>query len=169
MRLLFSLMLLLSVAAHAGTLTGRVVGVADGDTISVLDANREQHKIRLGGIDAPEKAQPFGQRSKENLSRLVFNKEVRVDWEKRDKYRRIVGKVWVQPASCPTCATTLDAGHAQVTMGLAWWYRKYGNEQSAQDRGAYEFSEQEARAKRAGLWADADPVPPWDWRKQARR
>jgi endonuclease YncB( thermonuclease family) len=94
---------------------------------------------------------------------------VRVEWEKRDKYKRIVGKVWVQPASCPTCPMTLDAGHAQITVGLAWWYRKYSNEQSAQDRGAYEFSEQEARAKRAGLWADADPVPPWDWRKEARR
>ena len=66
-------------AAHADTLTGRVVGVADGDTITVLDADRQQHKIRLGGIDAPEKAQPFGQRSKENLSRMVFGKEVRVD------------------------------------------------------------------------------------------
>ena len=80
-------------AAHADTLTGRVVGVTDGDTKTVLDANRQQHKIRLGGIDAPEKAQPFGQRSKENLSRLVFNKEVRVDWTKRDNYSRIVGKV----------------------------------------------------------------------------
>jgi hypothetical protein len=83
-----------------------------------------------------------------------FNKDVRVEWEKRDKYKRIVGKVWVQPASCPTCPMTLDAGHAQITVGMAWWYRKYGTEQSAQDRGAYEFSEQEARAKRAGLWAD---------------
>jgi endonuclease YncB( thermonuclease family) len=169
MRLLLPLMLLLSCAAHADTLTGRVVGVADGDTITVLDANHQQNKIRLQGIDAPEKAQPFGQRSKESLSAMVFNKEVRVDWEKRDKYKRIVGKVWVQPASCPTCPRTLDAGHAQITVGLAWWYGKYSNEQSAQDRGAYEFSELEARAKRAGLWADADPVSPWDWRKEARR
>ena len=110
--------------ASAETLTGRVDGVADGDTITVLDANRQRHKIRLQGIDAPEKAQPFGQRSKENLSRLVFNKNVRVEWEKRDKYSRIVGKVWVQPADCPTCPMTLDAGHAQITVGLGWWYRK---------------------------------------------
>ncbi len=154
--------------AHADTLNGRVVGVADGDTITVLDADRQQHKIRLQGIDAPERAQPFGQRSKENLSRLVFYKDVRVEWEKRDKYKRIVGKVWVQPTSCPTCAMTLDVGHAQITVGLAWWYRKYAKEQSPQDRGAYEFSEQEARAKRAGLWADGHPVPPWDWRKGER-
>jgi endonuclease YncB( thermonuclease family) len=153
-------------AAHADTLTGRVVGVTDGDTITVLDANRQQHKIRLGGIDAPEKAQPFGQRSKENLSRLVFNKEVQVDWTKRDRYQRIVGKVWVQPSDCPTCPMTLDAGHAQITVGLAWWYRKYANEQPSQDRGQYEFSEQEAKARRVGLWSEPDPVPPWEWRRR---
>jgi endonuclease YncB( thermonuclease family) len=103
---------------HADTLTGRVVNVADGDTVTVLDANHQQHKIRLQGIDAPEKAQPFGQRSKESLSAMVFNKDVRVEWEKRDKYKRIVGKVWVQAASCPTCPMTLDAGQAQITVGL---------------------------------------------------
>ncbi len=162
----FVFLFLLACSVQAETLTGRVVGIADGDTIAVLDANRQQHKIRLQGIDAPEKAQPFGQRSKENLSRLVFNKEVRVEWRKLDRYKRIVGKVWVQPASCPTCPMTLDAGHAQITVGLVWWYRKYADEQEPEDRGAYEFSEQEARAKRVGLWSDADPVPPWDWRRR---
>ncbi|HRD86644.1 MAG TPA: thermonuclease family protein [Accumulibacter sp.] len=161
-------MLMVSIGASAATLTGTVVGVADGDTITVLDANREQHKIRLGGIDAPEKAQPFGQRSKESLSAMVFGKEVDVQWNKRDRYQRIVGKVWVQPVSCPTCPKTLDAGLAQLTMGLAWWYRKYANEQSAEDAHRYEFAEQEARAKRAGLWADGQPIPPWDWRKGER-
>ncbi|WP_228276317.1 thermonuclease family protein [Dechloromonas sp. H13] len=160
------LFLALSFGAHADTLLGRVVGVADGDTVTVLDAGRQQHKIRLQGIDAPEKKQPFGERSKQNLARMVFGKDVRVEWEKRDKYKRIVGKVWVQPASCPTCPMTLDAGHAQITVGLAWWYRKYAGEQSPQDRGAYEHSEQEARARRAGLWSDPDPVPPWEWRRR---
>ena len=166
LRSLLVLSVLLVSAAHADTLTGRVVGVADGDTITVLDANSQQHKIRLGGIDAPEKVQPFGQRSKENLSRLVFNKEVRVDWTKRDRYQRIVGKVWVQPADCPTCPMTLDAGQAQLAAGMAWWYRKYGKEQSPEDRGRYEFEEQEARARHFGLWRDADPVPPWEWRRR---
>ena len=155
-----------AITAHADTLTGRVVGVADGDTIAVLDADRQQHKIRLGGIDAPEKAQPFGQRSKENLSRLVFNKDVRVEWEKRDRYKRIVGKVWVQPADCPTCPMTLDAGQAQLAAGMAWWYRKYAKEQSPEDRGRYESEEQEARARRVGLWGDVNPVPPWEWRRR---
>jgi endonuclease YncB( thermonuclease family) len=167
----FFLMLVVSLSAHPETLSGTVVGVADGDTITVLDANREQHKIRLGAIDAPEKAQPFGQRSKEFMSAMVFGKDIDVQWQKHDRYQRIVGKVMVADPNCRTsyCPKTLDAGLAQITVGLAWWYRKYSNEQSAQDRGAYEFSEQEARAKRAGLWADADPVPPWDWRKEARR
>ena len=162
----FIFLFLLACSVQAETLTGRVVGVADGDTITVLDADKRQHKIRLQGIDAPEKAQPFGQRSKENLSRLVFGKDVAVEWDKRDRYGRIVGKVWVQPESCPTCPMTLDAGHAQITVGLAWWYRKYANEQTPQDRGAYEFSEQEARAKRVGLWRDPDPMPPWEWRRR---
>jgi endonuclease YncB( thermonuclease family) len=157
--------LLVSIA-HAETLHGRVVSVADGDTVTVLDASNRQHKIRLGGIDAPEKEQAFGQRSKQNLSRLVFGKDVRIEWDKRDKYKRIVGKVWVQPESCPSCPMTLDAGHAQITVGLAWWYRKYASEQSPQDRGAYEFSEQEAKAKHVGLWQDADPTPPWEWRRK---
>ena len=153
-RLLFPTLLfalLFGLACHADTITGRVVGVADGDTVTVLDAAKVQHKIRLAGIDAPEKAQAFGNRSKQNLSDLVFNKEVRVDWDKRDRYGRIVGKVWVQPASCPTCPMTLDAGHAQITVGLAWWYRAYAKEQSPEDQGAYEFSEREAKAKRVGL------------------
>lgn len=63
---------------------------------------------------------------------------------------------------------TLDAGHAQITVGLAWWYRKYASEQSAQDVAAYEFSEQEAKAKRIGLWREDDPVPPWEWRTAQR-
>ncbi|WP_291997228.1 thermonuclease family protein [Candidatus Accumulibacter sp. ACC012] len=167
--LVFAFLLLASIATRAETLVGTVVGVADGDTVTVLDADHQQHKIRIGGVDSPEKAQPYGQRSKQNMSALVFGKEVDVHWQKRDRYRRIVGKVMVQPSDCPTCPKTLDAGLAQVTMGLAWWYEKYAKDQSAEDAGRYEFAEHEARAKRAGLWADASPIPPWDWRKAQRR
>ena len=88
--------------AWSDTLSGRVVGVADGDTVTVLDANHQQHKIRLSGIDAPEKSQAFGQRSKESMSALVFGKQVDVVWDKRDRYKRIVGKVMVQPADGTT-------------------------------------------------------------------
>lgn len=164
LRSLLIISTLLISPAYAETLIGIVVGVSDGDTLTVLDAKRQQHKVRLSGIDAPEKAQPFGQRSKENLSRLVFKKEVAVEWTTNDRYGRIVGKVMVQPADCPTCPKTLDAGQAQLSVGLAWWYRKYAKDQSPEDRGRYESEEQEAKARRVGLWQDTDPVPPWVWR-----
>jgi len=163
-----TIMLLVSIAVHAETLTGTVVGVADGDTITVLDAHHEQHRIRLSGIDAPEKAQPFGQRSKESMSAMVFGKEVDVLWHKHDRYQLIVGKVMVKPSDCPTCPKTLDAGLAQLTIGLAWWYRQYAKEQSPEDAGRYEFAEHEARAKHVGLWSEPQPVSPWDWRKGER-
>jgi endonuclease YncB( thermonuclease family) len=157
--------------ALAATLSGTVVGVSDGDTITVLDAENRQHKIRVAGIDAPERNQPFGLRSKENLSRLVFGKEVDVQWSKHDRYQRVVGKVLVAQPDCqhPICTKTLDAGLAQIAAGFAWWYRKYANEQSLEDADAYEAAEQQARAQRIGLWRDAEPMPPWDWRRKDDR
>ncbi len=148
---------LLSAALNlqAAAIEGRVVGVSDGDTITVLDANNAQHKIRLSGIDAPEKKQPFGQRSKESLSDLVFNKPVAVDTDKQDRYGRKVGKVLVNGQ---------DANLEQVKRGFAWHYKTYEREQPLLDRTAYTEAEIEAKAARRGLWADAEPVPPWDFR-----
>ncbi len=152
--------------ASANVLTGRVVGVSDGDTITILDATKVQHKIRVAGIDAPEKKQAFGQVSKENLSRLVFGKEVDIEWAKYDRYRRIVGKVKVASPNCTgPCSRTFDAGLSQVSSGLAWWYRKYAKEQAAEDLPKYEKAELGAQARHLGVWADKSPVPPWDWRK----
>jgi endonuclease YncB( thermonuclease family) len=166
-------LLILGGVARAESLLGRVVGVTDGDTVTVLDAANAQHKVRLAGIDAPEKGQPFGERSKENLSRLVFGRDARVDWHKKDRYGRLVGTVWVASpdVSCgrkTDCPKTLDAGMAQLTVGLAWHYKKYAHEQEPQQRGQYAFAEEEARVKRAGLWRDPNPVPPWDWRSAKR-
>lgn len=145
---------------NAETLAGKVVGVADGDTITVLDAAHEQHKIRLAGIDAPEKAQPFGQRSKAQMSDLVFGKPVAVEWSKRDRYQRIIGKVLVADR---------DAGLALVSAGLAWHYKQYQKEQTTDDQVRYAAAEDTARARRAGLWADPNPVPPWEWRAAKRQ
>lgn len=145
-----------------------VVGVADGDTITVLDASNTQHKIRLAGIDAPEKGQAFGERSKQSLSRAVYNKDVRIEWSKRDRYGRLVAKVWATPAelNCTQdpCPRTLDVNLAQLTVGLAWHYKQYENEQSEEDRHRYAFAEEEARARKAGLWSEPNPTAPWDWR-----
>ena len=166
---LISLCLLLLVSpVQAEYIHGRVVGVSDGDTITVLDADHQQYKIRLSGIDAPEKAQPFGQRSKESLSHLVFGRDVTVEWRKKDRYGRTVGKVMVAEPTChdATCPKILDACHAQIVAGMAWWYRQYAREQEPADAARYEQSEQEARSRRIGLWSDPQPTPPWDWRKE---
>lgn len=152
---IFGLVLALIVAfgpVGAEVLTGHVVGVADGDTITVLDAAKVQHKIRVAGIDAPEKKQPFGQVSKENLSRLVFDKEVDIVWTKYDRYKRIVGKVMVSSPNCSSaCSRTFDAGLSQVSAGMAWWYRKYAKEQPSDDLPKYEQAEQGAQSRRQGL------------------
>lgn len=146
--------------AQAATIEGRVVGVADGDTVTVLDDSNTQHKIRLSGIDAPEKKQPFGMRSKQSLSDLVFDKQVAVETDKRDKYGREVGKILL---------TGQDVNLEQVTRGFAWHYKAYEQEQSGNDRKLYDFAEKEAKASRRGLWADVDPMPPWDFRHQGKK
>jgi endonuclease YncB( thermonuclease family) len=159
--LLYAVALLLfglwSFTASADVLEGRVVGVADGDTITLLDGNRQQHKIRLVGIDAPEKAQPYGQRSKQHLSDLAFGKDAKADcYARLDRWGRDICNVYVDGK---------DVGLAQLDAGLAWWFRKYAHEQYPKARIDYEAAEDRAAADRVGLWQDANPVPPWEWRR----
>ncbi len=167
MRLIFLILFLCSASVLAD-ITGRVVSVTDGDTIKVLDSTNTRYKVRLTGIDAPERGQPFGSKSKDHLAFMVAGKEVFVESDKNDRYGRVLGKVWVQPSDCPTCGKTLDANHAQVLSGMAWWYRYYAKEQPPQDRGRYESAEDEAKARKWGLWADPNPINPYDWRKGKR-
>ena len=141
------------------TVAGKVVAIADGDTLTVLDSANAQHRIRLQGIDAPESNQAFGTRSKQYLSELVFGKEVTVEYDKRDRYGRTLGKVILGGQ---------DACLEQVRAGVAWHYKYYENEQPPEDRRAYAQAEVEARAAKRGLWVDPDPIPPWDFR-QGRR
>ena len=155
--LMAGLMLTFSVISQADLITGRVVGVADGDTITILDNTNTQHKIRLAGIDAPERKQPFGTASKKSLSDLVYGKQVEVDWQKHDRYGRIVGKVLIN---------NRDANLEQVNRGMAWFYAKYQNEQSVQDREEYAGAQDYAEKNQLGLWADKNPTPPWNFRKQ---
>lgn len=153
--LLIGLTLLYTSQVWADLLQGRVVGVADGDTITVLDGSNTQYKIRLAGIDAPEKKQPFGQVSKKSLSDLVYNKVVDVDWSKTDRYGRLVGKVLV---------SDLDANLEQVKRGLAWHYSKYKKEQVFEDRLMYLHAQRDATEAKLGLWVEPNPIAPWDWR-----
>lgn len=149
-------LLLSALNAGAGSLlAGKVIGVLDGDTIEVLDASKTPHRIRLAGIDAPEKAQPFGQRSKEHLSDLVFGRQVDVQAGKTDKYGRTVGKVVVKG---------IDANLEQVKAGFAWHYKQYASGQPVSDRALYASAEDTAHSSHLGLWHDNKPMPPWEWR-----
>lgn len=147
--------------ATAEQLQGRVVGVADGDTLTLLDAARVQHKVRLAGIDAPEKGQAFGQRAKESLAELVAGQTVTVETHKQDRYGRAVGKVLLDDR---------DVNLEQIERGLAWFYRQYQSELTPDDRERYAAAEVQAREQRLGLWLwqDKAPMPPWEWRKERR-
>jgi endonuclease YncB( thermonuclease family) len=155
------LLLLAAIAADASAeqWRGKVVAIADGDTLTLLDADRRQHRIRLDGIDAPEKSQPFGQRSRQSLAALAHGREAVADCPKIDRYGRSVCTVTVDGA---------DVGLIQVRRGLAWHYVRYANEQTPQARVEYARAEQQAREAHAGLWSMRDPMPPWDYRRAAR-
>jgi endonuclease YncB( thermonuclease family) len=143
-----------------------VVAVADGDTITVLDAAQRQTKVRLSGIGAPEKKQPYGRSAKQRLSDLVFGKVVDVDWERHDRYGRIIGMVLAPDENCAAadCAKKVDAGLAQLSAGLAWHYKQYAKEQPRVERERYAAAETGAHLKGLGLWPDPHPTPPWEWR-----
>jgi endonuclease YncB( thermonuclease family) len=154
-RLIVALCLVGSTTASGHTIEGRIVGVHDGDTITLLDADNRQHKIRLDGIDAPELGQPFGRASKQHLVALVANREAVAECGKADRYGREICRVLVRGA---------DAGLAQLRAGMAWYFRRYAKELPPDRRQQYADMETQAQAERRGLWTDGEPVPPWDWR-----
>ena len=146
------LIALMAVGTANADFTGEVVGVTDGDTVTVL-RDREPVKVRLTEIDAPERKQPFGQRSRQHLADLVFRKEVLVVEHGKDRYGRTLGRLKLG---------AVDANEEQIRSGMAWVYDKY-----VVDRSLFGLQD-EAKLARRGLWADPEPVPPWEWR-QARR
>lgn len=161
MRLLIVLLLAIPfVAASAATLTGRTVRVTDGDTIVILSEGNVQHKIRLQGIDAPERGQAYGTKSKEHLSERVAGRFVVVEYEKKDRYGRVVGKVLVG---------NKDACLEQIRAGLAWHYKKCQKEQTESDRILYSEAENEARDAKRGLWHDPNAIAPWEYRAARRK
>jgi endonuclease YncB( thermonuclease family) len=148
-------LLLLSSLARAAELTGRVVGITDGDTLTVLQETRQQTRLRLAEIDTPEAGQPYGNRARQVLSDLVFGKSVRVVVQDTDRYGRTVGRVY---------AGAVDVNAEMVRQGAAWVYRQY-----SRDRSLLRL-EEEARQARRGLWAlpEAQRTPPWEWRAAER-
>jgi endonuclease YncB( thermonuclease family) len=149
-RTLLLALLLVAPAAWAETFVGRVVKVSDGDTLTVL-VQSKQVTVRLLEIDAPEKKQAFGQRSRESLAQMCAAQVAVVNASSRDKYGRVLGRVQCQG---------IDANAEQVRRGMAWVFDRY-----VSDRSLYAL-QNEARAGHIGLWADKHPTAPWDWRKQ---
>jgi endonuclease YncB( thermonuclease family) len=143
-------------ATQPQTITGKVVGVSDGDTITVLDASNKQHKIRLEGIDAPESNQDFGSRAKQSLSDLVFGKTVTVTSRKKDMYGCVLGKVTLDGK---------DINKEQINRGMAWFNWPYESELPDNVAVPYKLTYMMAHQKKLGLWADASPIPPWDFRR----
>ena len=145
---------LLFSGADAFPFTGEVVAILDGDTIEVLHNGKAQ-RVRLHGIDCPEKGQPFGNNAKQATSSLIFAQEVTLQIHGKDKYRRILADVLL--------ADETNVNHLLVKDGWCWWYRKY-----AADDTTLETLEADAREAKKGLWDDPSPVPPWEWRKRTR-
>lgn len=156
---LIALLLCAAASPAAADLPCKVVGVADGDTITALCQGNEQVKVRLAEIDAPEKAQPFGAKSKQSLSWMCFGKQARISPQGRDRYGRTIGRIY---CFTPGVKTEIDANAEQVRRGLAWVYDRY-----VTDPDLYPLQDA-ARAERRGLWADSAPTPPWEWRKARR-
>jgi micrococcal nuclease len=152
MKTLAPALLLLLAAAPAVDFPARVVGVSDGDTLTVLRPDRTQVKVRLYGVDAPETGQDFGQRAKQAASALTFGKTVTVRPVATDRYGRTVAKV-ILPGG-------RSLNHELVRSGSAWWYRSYAPKDAT-----LAGLESEAKAARRGLWSQPAPVPPWDWRR----
>jgi micrococcal nuclease len=156
-RLLKNILLLAAfglAGANALALPYRVVGVTDGDTLKVLDADKRQLTCRLYGIDAPEKSQAFGQAAKTALSTMTFNRMVEIDITGRDRYNRAICKIKVGG---------LDVNKELVAKGMAWMYRRYTNDP------AYHVAESAARTRLLGVWVDPQAIPPWDYRKGNKR
>jgi endonuclease YncB( thermonuclease family) len=156
LRLLLFVILTMSApsATFAHTIAGEVVAVADGDTITVR-VSAPHHKIRLNGIDAPESAQIFGQESKQNLSDLLFGEQVVVIWSKTARYGWILGTVTIG---------SVDASLHQVKTGFAWYFHRYESDMPEIERHLYAAAEADAKANKLGLWSQAHPIAPWDWR-----
>ncbi len=145
-------LLALSPAVFAADLSGRVIGITDGDTVTLLTSDKQQVRIRLAEIDAPESGQPYGSKSKQKLSELIFGKDVRVVVQTTDRYGRTVGRPY---------AGDLDVCEEMVRAGAAWVYRQYVIDKSLFD------IEIEAREAKRGIWglSEAQNMPPWEWRR----
>ena len=147
------LFLLLSSCLNALELKGKVIAVSDGDTIKLLTQDKVTHKIRLLDIDAPEKKQPFGNKSRDNLASYIAGEIITVKYKSKDKYGRILGTIYFE---------NLDINLQQIKNGYAWVYKQYSENQT------YYQEEQKAKDLKKGLWIAKEPLAPWEFRKQKK-
>lgn len=157
MKKIFPALFLIAAAAivSGAEIIGQVVGVSDGDTITVLDnLDKGRFLVRFYGIDAPEKRQAFGTKAKWYLSGLIFGKQVTVRYSSIDRYGRIVGRIYLDKK---------DISLAMLSAGYAWHYVRFDKSPE------YANAEKQARASRLGIWADTSAVPPWDFRQASKR
>ena len=131
-----------------------VIGIADGDTITCLDNKKVSHKIRLAEIDAPEKKQDYGNKSTQNLKKMIYRQNVTVKYKNQDRYGRTIGYVFKK---------SKDINHQQIKDGMAWFYTKYGK------NNAYKNSEKSARLNKIGLWEHSSYIEPWNYRRGKRK
>ena len=156
---LFLVLVLLVVTtadAKASIFSGKVVRIIDGDTIVILTTERRV-RVRLAGIDTPEKNQPWGNAATREMRRLVAGRTVDVEWHKKDRWNRKIGIVYSEGQ---------DVGLVMVERGFAWHFKRYANEQTHSNREAYAAAEASARHRKKGLWSDPEPIAPWEWRRR---
>lgn len=147
------LLFLLPILLSAQTLKGKIIRISDGDTAILLESDNTQHKIRLHGIDAPEKGQPYGNKSKEYLSELIADKTVTVDVKGKDQYKRVLGVIYLGE---------MNINAEMIRSGYAWNY-KYSKDKY------YIKLQEKAKAEKKGLWKDKNAIDPWQWRKEKRK
>lgn len=155
MRVLATLLMLMSLTAYAETISGRVTSIIDGDTLIVAEANHQPRRIHLAGIDAPEITQSFGQNAKTGLSALAFGQQATANCKPGSR---------PGPAQCTVHIGNQDLGLELIRAGMAWWDRQNSALQAAQERADYEHAEFLAKIHRHGLWNSKNPTPPWEWR-----
>lgn len=153
MKHLLLILLFFPIFLSAHTLRGKIVRVSDGDTIVLIDSTNTQHRVRLDGIDCPEKGQPFGRKATDFVKQLTTGKEIVVEWEKKDRYKRILGVVY---------ADGLNVNKELLKNGLAWHYKHFN-----QDKELAEL-EQQAKDKKLNIWSEKNPIEPYQWRKGKR-
>jgi endonuclease YncB( thermonuclease family) len=140
-------------------LLGQVVRVAEGDSFTIIDAGKQEHAVRLAGIDAPNPGQSYSEASALHLAGLLAGKRILVDYTKEDRHGRLVGKVFY---NC------MNINFAQIQAGFAWHDVKDAHEQSATDTRLYATAELGARKASSGLWKERNPIAPWKWRHGMR-